>query len=293
MRARPEPLLLALLTLASGCLGLSQAFDAPAADPPLTAVGDDIRFHHRVFDASGTLLFSSRAADRPLLEAVRANWTDGLFALPPPGDSPSTGSVGDGRAPFPFPSGAAVPVGQTLVGKSVGFVAAFPVVGRVTGYEETLRLERLRGPFPRTLDVSLERLAASGFDATGDEVRLDDALVGRVLARGEDALRLRFDAADGERFIVQNADLPATVEVDEATDAFSFRLDAAAGHAFALTRGCSLGRYVLEPGSYRVTAATEDDLVLERSPTRYPQFLGRDLILIVEIVEIVNPKVIE
>lgn len=259
--------------------------------PRVTRVGDEVRVHLALFDAQGRMLLSSRASDRAELERTQAGFP-GAYALPlKTEDSLQSYVITNGSRPMYFDANSSIAIGQELVGKPVGYVGAFPLVGRPVGYENVTTLERTRGPFNRTLTLSTATLDnLTGGDA-GMHVVLDDLFEADVLERGPVVSRIRLDVRDGQVIPVRRAGFDATVLLDEAADQFHLHLDAAEGHAFALQQSCKFARYVLPPGSYRVTAVDDATLTLASSPTKWPQLIGRDLVMVLEIISIQGTEV--
>jgi hypothetical protein len=241
----------------------------------VTRPGDEIEVHARLYDAKSRLLYSSAAADGDELARTKESFV-GLFELPLVfKDSPMTYVLENFTRPVALDGNASVPLGRALLGKPVGYVAQFPVAGRFAGFEETLDLDRTRGPFNRTVQVTNSVLR--NFTASED--------------RGPLASTIRVEVAEGDVLPVKQAGFDARVVVDEAVDRFSLILDAKPGHEFALPRGCKFMSYALPVGTYRVLAVDEDSIRLARSPTRWPQLIDRDLIIVLEIGKILGPKV--
>lgn len=267
---------------------LAAASQPPASERLLTQVGDDVLMHVSFYDNHGRLLLSTRAADRPAMEQVKATFP-GLYALPfNPDDAPQRHTLDEGRRPLPLDAQAVVPLGQGLLGKPVGYVTAVPVVGEMQGYNQTTVLERTRGPFNLTLPLSTATL--DKLTGGNDSFALDDLFEARVLERGEHVSRIRLDVHDGQVLPIRNAGFTATVRMDEPGERFFLRLDAEEGHEFALNENCQFARYVLPLGAYRVTAVDEEAITLSSSPTKWPQMIGQDLVMVFEILEIERPK---
>lgn len=290
------------LWLAAGALAVAlavvgeasfSAWNGARGDSPetLTRVGDTVEVHLTFFDAQGRMLLSTRASDRPEMENASAN-VSGLFALPlTKADAPQRYVVKDGLRPLSLDANASLALGESLIGKPVGHVAAFPLVGRFQGYDQVTTLERTRGPFNRTLTLSTATLDNLTGGSTASRVLLDDLFEADVLERGPVASRIRLDVQDGQRLAVRRAGFDATVLLDEAADQFHLRLDASVGHAFSLQASCAFARYVLPPGSYRVTGVDDATLTLASSPTKWPQLIDRDLLLVLEILSIQGTQV--
>lgn len=275
--------------------GVAEAGAAPStetvaaeATPRVTRVGDEALLNVRVFDTQRHLLLSTKADDVDRMNATKA-LLGGEFAFPAlVQDAPFLHVVTNGSEPMAYGANASIPVGESLLGKPVGHRAAFPLVGRLPAYNETLVLDRTRGPFNLSMTVSNALLAELAPMEEDGRLVFDDSLVADVVERGEAASRIVFDVKDGEELPIRKAGLKAKVSLDAEAGRFWLRLDAPPDHAFSLNQLCRFSRYVLPPGSYRVAGVDEETLTLHRSPTKWPQLMEKDLLVIIEIADIME-----
>lgn len=264
---------------------------ANSAPPPLlTRVGDEIYLHVAFHDTEGRMLLSTRATDRPQLEAVKASYP-GFFVLPwSLNDTPQRHVLDGGHTPLPLGTGVVLPIlGQDLLGKPEGSVLTAPLIGKMQGYNQTIVLERTRGPFNRTISIGTDTLHKLAGDATTDHFALDSLFEATVVERREKVSRIRIDVQEGQVIQMRRTGFTATVALDETGERFYLRLDAEEGQRFALVENCQFARYVLLPGSYLVTNVDEEAITLSSSPTKWPQLIDRDLVAVLEISEIHRP----
>lgn len=259
---------------------------------PSTAVaeGDSVAVHIRVYDAAARLLFSTAKADKSALEDVAAAF-DGPFVVPPlETDSPSRADALRHAEPIRLDNTSSYWLGDQLIGKKPGDRIGAPVVGGFQGYDQTVRLQRLRGPFPISITANASTIDALAQPGEDGRLRLDDLLPIVITARESGRATIALDVADGDRLAIRQADFVATVVREPGADVFSLVLDAEEGDTFTLLKPCKFARYVLPVGSYRVEAVTAEEIVLSQSPTRWPQVIGRPVIMVLEIDEILDKE---
>ncbi len=262
-------------------------------DDGAAAEGDEIQFHYRLFDGRARLLYSTRADDVPELRRVQEQF-DGPFALAATGeDRLQHYRVENEFRPVAFRNGTAVAFGHAFVGARVGDRLAFPVIGQVEGYSEIVTFDRLRGPFDRTMVANRTQLEATATRTADGGYLVANLFPARVLRDEGENVTLAIDAQPGTKFPIEQPQFTGEVVPADGGERFAFRVHTTVGHAFSLFNRCEIGRYVLPTGSYRVTAVDEDSVTLERSRTRNPQLIDRDLLLMVEIVDIVKSTEVE
>lgn len=265
-------------------------FDVSDARPDVVSEGDKVAVHLRAYDAQARLLFSTSAADKPALETV-AEGFGGPFVVPPlEKDTPSEADATRLSAPVKLDNTSSFVLGEQLIGKRLGDRFAVPVLGSFEGYTQTVRLERHRGPFPATLTASEGAIDALVQPAADGTLRLDDLLPVRILSREGGNATIALDVADGDELTVRQAGFTATTLREDGSDEFRLRLGAEAGDTFTLSKPCKFARYVLPVGSYRIDAVTDDEIVLARAVTRWPQLIDRPIVIVLEIAEILDKE---
>lgn len=266
--------------------------NSPSAQSPATTeIHDSIRYHYAFFDRDGRMLFSSRAEDLPEMEQTREEF-EGDYTVPhhPPGGSPEVMPVRQGSF-LGLIGDARIDVGTKLLGRAVGDLVEFPVEGHFPGYEETIRLEKRRGPFDLEMNVSTEFLDNVTSHAQGESILIDDLLPATILARTDSAATIRFDVQTGDVLPVRRAGFQAEVIVDQESRQFYLLLDTQEGHKFSLSEKCKISSYVISRGSYRVVAEDMETIQLERSRMPWPQLMDRDgLTFFMEITKIIETK---
>lgn len=259
---------------------------AATTSPVVVTDGDRVTVHLRIYDAGARLLFSTAAADTPALERVAASFGS-PFVVPPITEDAPTNVVAKRTAdPVRLDNTSSLILGNGLLGRGVGERMVAPVLGSFEGYTETVRLERLRGPFPIHLAANASTIEALGNETADGRVLLDDVLPVRVLGTDGGAASIEILLADGDRLPVRQTEFTATVLRDAGAPEFRLHLDAEPGATFSLLKPCEFARYVLPVGSYRVEEVTADEIVLARSPTRWPQLAGRPVVTVLEILAI-------
>lgn len=243
--------------------------------------GDRAELHLRIFDAKGSLLYSTRSSDLPELNWTQQNWT-GPFVVPASDlDHPTHINVTSDLRPRMLDNGTFV-FGLNLLGKKTGDILTVPVQGHFEGYDQEVTLERDRGPFNRTMPATRDALAALTTSSDGKTVQLDDAFSGTVEDLNETMAQVHITTPVGT--LVRVAHTPFTATVTAAgPDQFGLRLDGEAGKQFTLLKTCEFGRYVLPVGSYRIASVTETTITLAKSPTKWPQLIDRDLFMVFEV----------
>lgn len=278
-----------LAILANGSL---HSWNPDGEDSDIIRSGDTLLVHVQIRDVQGRLLYSTRASDRDELNAVASSF-DAPFLVPAlDKDRPMRYQVGDGLRPEPLDNTSALLAAEKLLGRTVGAKVAVPVLGEFEGYTEPVKLDRNRGSFNRSWSVETTALAALTSGKDDETVVLDSVLRARVVERGPELSEVVLDVREGEELTVAQTNFTARV-VGADEDKFSLLLGTRVGHAFSLLKACEFARYVLPIGSYRVTELNETTISLARSPTKWPQLIGRDLVMVLEVVENlgqVNPQ---
>lgn len=267
------------------------AYEMPlASSREVSAEGDTLLVHVQIYDLQGRLLYSSRVADMPALEEVNRSF-DGPFMIPQlEEDRPMRLNVSHNLRPTPLDNTSAIILGDQLVGKPLGHRVALPVLGTFAGQTEQVVLERMRGPFNLTMRATNALLENTTVGEADGHIVFDDLLRARIVERADTWTMFRFDVERGD--ILSAAQTGFTAEVVDAgsPDQFRLYLHTEPGEEFTLAGGCEFASAVLLPGSYRVTAVDEKTITLDRAPTRWPQLIGRSVVMVVEIAQILDKE---
>lgn len=261
-----------------------------AADPARVEAGDRVQVNVQVFDLRGRLLYSTRVADLPELEQVKADF-GGAFEVPSlTVDSPMGLNVTGDLRPLPLDNTSSIVVGDQLVGKPIGHRIAVPVLGGFEGYVEPITIERTRGPFNLTMRGSNALLA--NVTTTDEEgyLAFDDVLRARAVERGATWTAIRFDVEPGDMLRVNQTNFTAEVTRVDSPEQFGLYFHTEVGHEFTVRSSCAFAGSLLPSGSYRVVSVDETTIGLERAPTRWPQLIGRQVVMVIEVAAIVEEE---
>ncbi len=262
-------------------LALGQASPSPDTGAAFPAQGDTAILHARFFDAAGNLLLSSHADDFELLRQIQSNWT-GDFIIPDLNINRTVQvDITDDLRPFPLGTASMLMNPMEFIGKDIGYKAFVPIAGQVE-YEEKVTFERTRGPFNITMEVPLGEQASPAFEPRTVTI-VEGAVTAVVEPYDNRSARVVVDVTDGATFVINRTGFQGTIEVDEANQQFFLHLDAVKGDEFGLESACNVGEYHLGSGSYRVAEVTPTTIELDWTAFKYPQFLYRDLIMVVEL----------
>lgn len=248
--AKPLPALLLAAVLAAGCLGLPPG----AAD-----TGDTVTIQYTAYDlATGEALREGRTA---------------------------TFTVGDGS------SGLGSQVEGSLRGHRANETYEVTVRDDPSlDYSERVEVNRSLQPIPVEQLAPREDFARFvGEPAVGQTFDAYGIYTGRVTNVTNDTVAFRVLADDGQEDPVPSV---GAVLVTTVTQTHLLRrLDPVEGATFAIQPPSPFAPTTplgLQAGAYRVAGATDDKLVLMRSASAQPDLIGRDLRVVVTVLEVTD-----
>lgn len=251
---------------------------------PRVEVGDVLEMNIAVYDDEGRLLYSSRQSQADELGKVAETY-QGDFVVPTQ-FSPIGLLVDDGTSPYHLGDLVALPIGSQLVGQGIGYSLFVETLGSWPGYVETTTMQRLRGPFNTSFQMDVDGLDQFATKREGNAVVLDDLLNATIIDERGDELTLEVDLVDGTLLHVRQAEFRAEVIRPAGASTFNFYLHTENGHSFSVTRSCEFAGYVLPKGSYQVAAINDTHIELLQSPTPFPQLMGQNTWVQMEVVAI-------